>query len=199
MHDENFEQWVRTSKVFLVDYYESNPALHPGSGASVEATMATLTTLPWQEAKSFRVGSIIQSYPPIRERMKFPNFEAIEAALSGRTRCALEFSNGFDPEASIFAGSEQTAIRYGVPFGCPGTDGQFLPTAWASSPYVPPHGTLRLVTHENTRAGCLREAVCILRGAESARVGRERLFPKHGETDTRHPPVHTDDRPRRRV
>ena len=68
MNDENFEQWVRTSKVFVVDHAEANPRLHP-SGAAVEATMATLTALPWQEAKSFRVGSIIQNYEKIRKKM----------------------------------------------------------------------------------------------------------------------------------
>ena len=114
MNDENFEQWVRTSKVFVVDHAEANPRLHP-SGAAVEATMATLTALPWQEAKSFRVGSIIQNYEKIRKKMLFPPPTAtISAALAGRSRCALEFSDAFVPSASIFAASPSGETAFSV-------------------------------------------------------------------------------------
>merc|ERR1719230_1029100 len=69
LHDVNFEHWVRTAKLFIVDHYEAT-ALVPGG--SVEGAMATATALPWQEAKLFRVGSIVQESEAVRGKAMLP-------------------------------------------------------------------------------------------------------------------------------
>lgn len=48
----SFEQWVRTSKTFVMDYYEALPCAHT-QGDTVEGAYATLTALPFEDYKNF--------------------------------------------------------------------------------------------------------------------------------------------------
>ena len=143
----NFEHWVRTAKLFIVDHYEES-ALTPGG--SIEGAMATATSLPWREATLFRVGSIIQEHEAVRSKsMLPPDTDRIRAALAGRDRCASGFFASMDASKGMLAGAEgrgmpeEAAARYTYVQGCPayGTSDEpaFIPQAWAESPYVPPH------------------------------------------------------------
>ena len=146
LHDVNFEHWVRTAKLFIVDHYEAT-ALVPGG--SVEGAMATATALPWQEAKLFRVGSIIQESEAVRGKaMLPPDASRIREALGGRDRCASGFFGSMQPSEGMLTAadgslSEEAAARYTYVPGCPsyGTSDEpgFIPQAWAESAYVPPH------------------------------------------------------------
>ena len=148
-NDENFEHIVRTAKVFVADHYEDSGLIEEGA---IEGTTFSITSLPWQEAKAFRVGDIIQRYPPIFSKMRLPSHEKIEMSLAGRTRCAGEFFGRMDGTSAMAVDEEKkpledAAARYMHPSGCPSppstgettTPMQFLPTAWATSPYVAPY------------------------------------------------------------
>lgn len=86
----SFEQWVRTAKTFVVDYMETLPCLH-SSGAATEAAMTMLTAKPFEDYKNFAIGALIQD----PASLILPNDEAIKATFADRTRCALEFFEGF--------------------------------------------------------------------------------------------------------
>ena len=157
-NDENFEHVVRTAKVFVADHYEDSGLIEEGA---IEGTTFSITSLPWQEAKAFRVGDIIQRYPPIFSKMRLPSHEKIEMSLAGRTRCAGEFFGRMDGTSAMAVDEEKkpledAAWRYTFPVGCPAPphieteffigpygkarrEKQYLPTAWATSPYVAPY------------------------------------------------------------
>ena len=151
-NDENFEHVVRTAKIFVADHYEDSGLIEEGA---IEGTTFSITSLPWQEAKLFRVGDIIQRYPPIFSKMRLPSHEKIEMSLAGRTRCAGEFFGRMDGTSAMAVDEkkqplEDAASRYTHPSGCPlpssegTTPQQFLPTAWAASPYVAPYELERM-------------------------------------------------------
>ena len=155
---ENFEHVVRTAKVFVADHYEDSGLIEEGA---IEGTTVSITSLPWHEAKAFRVADIIQRHPPIWAKMRLPSFEKIAMSLGGRTRCAGEFFGRMDASSAMVvdeAGQPvpEAAWRYTYPVGCPAPpeiatsffigpygpairEKQFLPTAWAESPYVAPY------------------------------------------------------------
>ena len=162
-NDENFEHVVRTAKVFVVDHYEDSELIEEGA---IEAATFSITSLPWQEAKLFRVGDIIQRYPPIFSKMRLPSHEKIEMSLAGRTRCAGEFFGRMDAKSAMTLDRNsdpipEAAWRYTYVVGCPAPphiatatfigpygkairEGQVLPTAWATSPYVAPYELERM-------------------------------------------------------
>ena len=98
-----------------------------------------MTALPWDEAKSFAVGSIIQEYPKIKAKMKFPDFDHIEELLTGRDRCALVLYDAFNMTNGMIPQGEVPSGRYNYVRGCPKGTSQFIPDEWAASPYVPPY------------------------------------------------------------
>ena len=121
-----------------MDYYEDS-GLHP-SGYTTEAAYATLTALPWDEAKSFAVGSIIQEYPKVKAKMKFPDFEEIEELLTGRDRCATILYDAFNmTNGMIPQDPESPSWRYNYVTGCAKGSRQYIPDEWGESPYVPPY------------------------------------------------------------
>ena len=126
---------MRTGKVFIPDFY-SDSELLPGA---VEGAIVTLTAPPWREAKTFRVGQIIQDAPAVRQGMRFPDVARIRSTLEGRSRCANEFFDRMDAARGLLsAGLEDVHWRYKRIAGCPTTEGAFVPEPWASSPYVSP-------------------------------------------------------------
>ena len=154
------QHWVRTVKVSVVDHMQRSDLIGVGAGA-VEGTTVTLTGLPWSEAKVFRIGEIIQEYEPIKSKMILPEFSRIEEHLRGRTRCAAEFFDKMDASRGMVVKSDGSpdefrAWMYTHPVGCPAPkeleeapfigpygpavrERQYLPTGWATSPYVPPY------------------------------------------------------------
>ena len=144
----------------VVDHMERSDLIGAGAGA-VEGTTVTLTGLPWSEAKVFRIGEIIQESEAIRRKVILPDFALIEEHLAGRTRCAAEFFDKMDASRGMVVGEdgspdENRAWMYTHPVGCPAPreleeapfigpygpavrEAQYLPTGWATSPYVPPY------------------------------------------------------------
>ena len=161
-NDDNLEHVVRTAKVFVADHYEKSNLIQDMPGNVIEGTTVSVTTLPWQEAKLFRIGEIIQEYAPIKSKMMFPDFNAIESFLKGRSRCAGEFFAQMDARSAMLLNETDgsplptAAWRYTYPVGCPAPEEvenaifispygpskrekQYLPTQWAESTYIPPY------------------------------------------------------------
>eukprot|EP00965_Chrysotila_dentata_P223479 6193597-Pleurochrysis_carterae.AAC.1 len=65
----NFEQWVRTSKTFVMDYMKEQPCMHT-SGGTISGAYATLTALPFRDHINFAIGEVIQEYPPIKANIQ---------------------------------------------------------------------------------------------------------------------------------
>jgi len=133
-----FEQWVRTAKTFLIDYMEEMPCLHK-AGGTVEAGVATLTALPFNDAYNFAIGSIIQD----PDNFVFPKDDIIKEALGGRTRCAYAFYDDFnDPIESCppinVLGGPPSPFRTTISSRCALTSSsRHLPDGWADGPFVP--------------------------------------------------------------
>jgi len=83
-----FEQWVRTSKTFVMDYYEALPCATP-QGDTVEGALAVLTALPHQDHKNFAIGAIVQ----VTSAIIWSNTTAIKKAFTNRERCAYTQMN----------------------------------------------------------------------------------------------------------
>jgi hypothetical protein len=86
----SFEQWVRTAKTFVMDYYEPLPCATT-QGDTVEGAYAILTAKPFEDYKNFAIGALIQDTSAII----FPNDEAIKTAFTNRTRCPYSFYAGY--------------------------------------------------------------------------------------------------------
>jgi len=136
----NFEQWVRTAKTFVMDYYEALPCATP-QGDTVEGVYATLTALPHQDHKNFAIGAIIQDTSAII----WPNTTAIKKAFTNRERCAFTMMNSrYDmsktcPNYPNGPGSPPTLALSGYDGACTNTTSKHLPEVWAQSPYVAPY------------------------------------------------------------
>jgi len=135
-----FEQWVRTSKTFVMDYYEALPCATP-QGDTVDGAYATLTALPHEDYKSFAIGSIIQDVSAII----FPNTTAIKKAFQNRERCPYTMMNARNnmlltcPPLNGPGAPPQPTLA-GLDGACViGGPQQHLPTAWANSSYVAPY------------------------------------------------------------
>jgi hypothetical protein len=70
---------------------ETLPCLH-SSRAATEAAMIMLTAKPFEDYKTFAIGALLQNPASLIS----PNNEAIKSTFANRTRCALEFFEGFD-------------------------------------------------------------------------------------------------------
>ena len=135
-----FEQWVRTAKTFVVDYMENLPCLH-SSGAATEATITTLTAKPFEDYKNFAIGALIQDPASLIR----PNDDAIKEVFADRTRCALEFFEGFNNlTESCPALNSDGAPPYPSTSdsddGCdPTEDNHHMTPEWREEPYVAPY------------------------------------------------------------
>ena len=87
----SFEQWVRTAKTFVMDYYEPLPCATQ-QGDTVEGAFTVLTAKPFEDYKNFAIGTLIQEASEII----FPDDEAIKTAFEGRTRCPFSFYEGYN-------------------------------------------------------------------------------------------------------
>jgi len=142
MHS-SFEQWVRTAKTFLVDYYQETPCLMPGAK---EGAFMTLTALPFKDYLNFAVGTAIQEYAPIKASILYPDEAAIKTAFEGRERCPKSFyAKMYTDPSACPAPNEPGFPFYGLgstPYasmnrGCTiNGSSQHLPTDWANSPYI---------------------------------------------------------------
>jgi len=136
----SFEQWVRTAKTFVMDYYEALPCATK-SGHTVEGSYATLTALPFQDHKNFAIGSIIQDTSAII----FPNDSAIKAVFKNRTRCPFAFYEGYNnmretcPGLNTKGGPPGPSLR-SIDGACvPGDSRNHIPLDWANESYIPPY------------------------------------------------------------
>jgi len=138
--NSGFEQWVRTAKTFVMDYYEALPCATP-QGDTVEGVYATLTALPHQDHKNFAIGAIIQDISSII----FPNTTAIKKAFTNRERCAFTMMESrynmslTCPNFPNGPGSPPTLTLGGYDGSCTNGTQKHLPQAWAQSPYVAPY------------------------------------------------------------
>ena len=133
-----FEQWVRTAKTFVMDYYEALPCAHP-QGDTVEGAWAALTALPHQDYKNFAIGAIIQDTSAII----LPNTTAIKKAFTNRERCAYTQMNGFNTWSTTCPpmngpGSAPFPTKPTFDGACSGSS-MHLPMVWANSTYVAPY------------------------------------------------------------
>lgn len=143
-HHSALEQWLRTAKTFVVDYYQESPCLHWTNG-TIEGAFLTLTTLPTKDYLNLVVGTAIQEYAPVKSRVMYPNEDAIKAALADRTRCPFEFMDALGVKDFCPTPNETgspmyflSPARYDMIRGCvPGHPAQHIPETWANSPCVP--------------------------------------------------------------
>lgn len=140
-HYSALEEWLRTAKTFVVDYYQATPCLHP-SNATIEGAMMTLTAMPFNDHLNFVVGTAIQEYEPVKSRIMYPDEDAIKMAFEGRSRCAYEFYEVFGRSDSCPVGNESHAPLYfsggySQYTACnPASFLKHIPDAWATAPYV---------------------------------------------------------------
>jgi hypothetical protein len=57
----SFEQWVRTAKTFVMDYYEALPCATQ-SGDAVEGAYSVFTAKPFEDYKNFAIGALINKF-----------------------------------------------------------------------------------------------------------------------------------------
>lgn len=111
------------------------------SGAATEAAITTLTAKPFEDHKNFAIGALIQD-PSV---FVFPNEEVIKSTFEGRTRCALEFFEGFaDFQEACPAMNSNGAPPYpdasGTDAGCnPDSNNLHMPEVWREEAYVAPY------------------------------------------------------------
>lgn len=136
----SFEQWVRTAKTFVMDYYEALPCAHT-QGDTVEGTYTVLTAKPFEDHKNFAIGTLIQD----PASMIFPNDTSIKTAFTDRTRCPFAFYEGYNnmsltcPPLNSDGAPPGPTLRE-IDGACvPGDDLQHLPEDWANEPYMAPY------------------------------------------------------------
>jgi len=143
-HHSGIEEWVRTAKTFVVDYYQNTPCIHK-SGKTVEGAFLTLTSLPTQDHLNFVVGTAIQEYSKIKEKIMYPDEAGIKEAFVDRTRCPTQFYADLrldscpqldKPGAPLYMSSGQYAMNRGC---TKGHAAQYIPDAWADSLYEAPY------------------------------------------------------------
>lgn len=136
----SFEQWIRTSKTFVMDYYEALPCATAG-GNTIEGSYAILTAKPFEDYKNFAIGSIIQDTSAIL----FPNEMAIKEEFEGRSRCPFSFYEKYNDMTSTCPplngpGAPPGPSLRNIDGACtPGDSRNHLPEAWAQEPYVAPY------------------------------------------------------------
>jgi hypothetical protein len=137
---ELFEQWVRTAKTFVVDYYEPLPCATQ-QGDTVEGAFTVLTAKPFEDYKSIAIGMLIQNVSQI----VYPNDDAIKKAFEGRTRCPFSFYEGYNNMTETCPplntdGAPPSATLLAMDGACvPGDLLQHLPIDWANETYVAPY------------------------------------------------------------
>jgi hypothetical protein len=136
----SFEQWVRTAKTFVMDYYERLPCASQ-SGDAIEGAYTVLTAKPFEDYKNFAIGTLIQD----TDGIIFPVEEAIKNAFEGRTRCPFSFYEQYNNLAETCpmlstAGAPPNTQLLGIDAACTeGDPRNHLPAEWANEPYVAPY------------------------------------------------------------
>lgn len=136
----SFEQWVRTAKTFVMDYYEALPCATQ-QGDTVEGAYTVLTAKPFEDYKNFAIGALIQDPADII----FPNDDAIKTAFTDRTRCPFSFYEGYNDLQESCPPLNEDGAPPGPSLGgmdgacVPGNSRQHIPEDWANEPYVAPY------------------------------------------------------------
>ncbi|KAJ1460882.1 amidase signature domain-containing protein [Pelagophyceae sp. CCMP2097] len=135
-----FEQWVRTAKTFVMDYYEKLPCATK-SGDAVEGAFVTLTAKPFEDYKNFAIGALIQD----TSKIIFPDEAAIKRAFEGRSRCPFAFYEGFNnmtetcPALNSDGAPPSPSLRTIDDACTPGSPVNHIPFGWANEAYVAPY------------------------------------------------------------
>ena len=103
--------------------------------------MTMLTAKPFEDYKNFAIGALIQD----PASLIFPNDEAIKETFANRTRCALEFFEGFKnlTESCPALNTDGAPPGPSTPNsddGCdPTEDNHHMNEEWREEPYEPPY------------------------------------------------------------
>lgn len=136
----SFEQWVRTAKTFVMDYYEALECATTG-GNTIEGAFTVLTAKPFEDYKNFVIGSIIQDPADFL----YPIDDAIKTTFEGRTRCPFSFYETYNnmletcPPLNTDGAPPGPSLR-DMDSACDPTSTRWhIPEEWANEPYVAPY------------------------------------------------------------